>query len=154
MGVFHVAHPAPNVVASESEETISDEAVRGLVGILQLCLHSGSVKRVVYTSSVSAVMFNTNAAGMVLDESSWSDMDYIRKMNLYLPAASHFITKTKTERAALEFANKHGMDLVTVVPSCIHGPFICPNLPDSVRSSLAIIIGTYCMSWITRSVTL
>ena len=52
------------------------------------------------------------------------------------------ITKcTCTEKAVLEFGEKNGLDVVTLIPSFIVGPFICPKLPGSVRLSLAMVFG-------------
>ncbi|CAK9186522.1 unnamed protein product [Ilex paraguariensis] len=74
-----------------------------------------------------------------MDESKWTDIDFVRAQISF--GASYPITKTLTERAALEFAEKHGLDLVTIIPSYIHGPFVCPRLPGSVRTSMAMIFG-------------
>lgn len=122
VGVFHVAHPM-DLVWTESTETITDITVKGILGILQACLDVGSVKRVVYTSTAATVKFNGRGhEGMVYDESSWSDVDYMRKMKFM--GSSYCISKTKAEKAALEFAAQHGLDLITVIPPWIHGPFI------------------------------
>lgn len=139
IGVFHVAHPI-DLTGEETVETITDKSIRATLGILQACLDSKTVKRVVYTSSASTIGLNDRSpdAG-ALDESSWSDIDYIRNSMSF--GTSYFVSKTLTESAALEFAEKHSLDLVTVIPSWIHGPFICPRLPGSVKSSLAMIIG-------------
>ncbi|KAL2536583.1 vestitone reductase [Forsythia ovata] len=74
--------------------------------------------------------------GFVVEENSWSDVDYIRSFN-------HFGT---SDCIALEFTEKHSLDLVTVIHSWIHGPFICPHLPRSVSSSQSMIIGTFTLS--------
>ncbi|KAL7203688.1 hypothetical protein ACSBR2_016866 [Camellia fascicularis] len=137
IGVFHVAHPI-DFEDKEPEEVKVQRAINGTLGILKACLDSKTLKRVVYTSSASAVVFNDKGLD-VLDESDWSDLDYIRSLKIY--GASYMISKTLTEKAALEFAEKHGLDLVTVIPTFIHGPFICPRLPGSVHSSMAMILG-------------
>ncbi|KAL2553004.1 NAD(P)-binding Rossmann-fold superfamily protein [Forsythia ovata] len=137
IGVFHVAHPI-DLVDNETQEMKINKSVSGTLGILQACLDSKTVKRVVYTSSAATVMFHNKDLD-VTDENTWSDVDYMRTFNYF--GASYCIAKTLTERAALEFAEKHSLDLVTVIPSWIHGPFICPGLPGSVSSSLSMIIG-------------
>ncbi|KAG2723364.1 hypothetical protein I3760_02G167300 [Carya illinoinensis] len=50
---------------------------------------------------------------------------------------------TLTERAVLEFGEKHRLelDVVTIIPSLVIGPFICPKLPSSVSVALAMILG-------------
>jgi nucleoside-diphosphate-sugar epimerase len=136
-GVFHVAHPI-DFEDKEPEQVKTRRSIDGTLGILKACLDSRTVKRVVYTSSASTAVFNEKREG-ILDESDWSDVDYIRSLKIF--GASYMISKTLTEKAALEFAEKHGLDLVTVIPTFINGPFICPRLPGSVCTSMAMIFG-------------
>ncbi|THF97376.1 hypothetical protein TEA_016372 [Camellia sinensis var. sinensis] len=137
IGVFHVAHPV-DYGEKEPEEIKIQRAINGTLGILKACLDSKTVKRVVYTSSASTIMFNDKGLD-VLDENHWSDIDYIRSVKIY--GVSYMISKTLTEKAALEFAEKHGLDLVTVIPTVVNGPFICPRVPSSVNFSMAMIFG-------------
>ncbi|KAM7466100.1 hypothetical protein LguiB_013662 [Lonicera macranthoides] len=137
IGLFHVAHPI-DFEDTETEETKVNRAINGTLGILRVCLNSKTVRRVVYTSSGSTVSYHTQELAL-MDESCWSDVDFIRAKKPF--RASYYISKTLTERAALDFANEHGLDLVTIIPTYIHGPFICPQCPSSVRVSLAMIFG-------------
>ncbi|KAF5952998.1 hypothetical protein HYC85_010942 [Camellia sinensis] len=137
IGVFHVAHPV-DYKEKKPEEVKIQRAINGTLGILKACLHSKTVKRVVFTSSASTIMFNDKGLD-VLDENHWSDIDYIRSVKIY--GVSYMISKTLTEKAALEFAEKHGLDLVTVIPTVVNGPFICPRVPSSVNFSMAMIFG-------------
>ncbi|KAL7203697.1 hypothetical protein ACSBR2_016871 [Camellia fascicularis] len=52
-------------------------------------------------------MFNEKGLD-VLDESHWSNVDFIRSLNPY--GASYMISKTLTKKVALEFAEKHGLE--------------------------------------------
>ncbi|KAH9697280.1 protein BRI1-5 ENHANCED 1 [Citrus sinensis] len=144
-GVIHVAAPI-DIDGKETEEVMTQRAVNGTIGILKSCLKSGTVKRFVYTSSGSTVYFSGKDVDM-LDETFWSDEDYIRKLDIW--GKSYVLTKTLTERAALEFAEEHGLDLVTLIPSFVVGPFICPKFAGSVRSTLAMVLGT-CSNLICR----
>ncbi|XP_057789049.1 vestitone reductase-like [Salvia miltiorrhiza] len=137
VGVFHVAHPT-DFPETETVESISQKCVDATLGILRACVDSNTVKRVVYTSSLSTVAVREKLPDVV-DEDVWSDVDFAR--NLSKTGASYFVSKTATERAALEFAEKHCLEVVSVIPSWIHGPFICPSLPRSVCSSLALFLG-------------
>ncbi|RVW41009.1 Vestitone reductase [Vitis vinifera] len=112
IGVFHVAHPV-DFEAREPEETVTRRSVEGTLAILKACLNSKT------------------------DESSWSDVEFIRSLGSF--AGPYMISKTETERAALEFAEKHGLDLVTLLPSFVVGPFLCPFLPGSVQMALTMI---------------
>ncbi|KAJ6710006.1 VESTITONE REDUCTASE-LIKE [Salix koriyanagi] len=139
IGVFHVASPIPlDFGKGEPEEVVIERAINGTLGILRACLNSKTVKRVVYTSSAAAVVFNDSGEEM-MDESYWSNVDYLKASNLRL--RPYFISKTLTEKRALEFAEEHGLDLVTLIPSYVLGPFICPNMPGSVLASLAMVLG-------------
>ncbi|GMI73581.1 BRI1-5 ENHANCED 1 [Hibiscus trionum] len=137
-GVFHVATPV-DFGNKEPEEIITERAISGTLGILKACMKSKTVKRVVYTSSASAVVFNGQDLD-TMDESFWSDVDFVRE-KINPDFGSYIISKTLTERAALEFGAQHGLDVVTVIPSLVVGPFICPKFPGSVRSSLALLLG-------------
>ncbi|KAI3449124.1 hypothetical protein Pfo_005789 [Paulownia fortunei] len=137
VGVFLVAHQMkPD--EKETEEKMTKRSITAALGILQACLDSKTVKRVVYTSSAATAMFS-NKNSSIVDENSWSDVDLIHESTTFM--ASYMITKTLTERAALEFAEKHGLELVTVLPSWIHGPFIGPRCPSSVYTLMTMFFG-------------
>ncbi|XP_062090496.1 protein BRI1-5 ENHANCED 1 [Humulus lupulus] len=144
VGVFHLAHPM-NVDGKETEEIVTRRAVEGTLGILKACLaNSDTIKRVVYTSSAVTVLFNDNGASSLNDETTWSDLEVCRRRsNNDRVSSSYLVSKTVVERTALEFAEKHGLDLVTLVIPLVVGPFICPKIPSSVYISLAMIFGDH-----------
>lgn len=139
IGVFHVAHPM-EWNEEETEDTKTKRVVGGLLGILQASLESKTVKRFLYTSSATAVVFNGKDLD-IIDEDSWTGIDFLRSLALH--GDSYVITKTLAERTALEFGEKHGLDVVNLVPTWIHGPFFGPHCPNSVRSCLALIFGMF-----------
>ncbi|XP_068314246.1 vestitone reductase-like [Pyrus communis] len=138
MGVFHVATPV-DFQDNEPEQVVTKRSIDGALGILRACLNAKTVKRVVYTSSVFAVMFGSGKDVEEVDENFWSDIDYIRSVKPF--GGSYVISKRLTEKAVLEFSEKYGLDVVTIIPSIVAGPFICPKLPSSVRSTLAMVFG-------------
>lgn len=123
---------------SEPEEIVSKRAMEGTLGILKACLNSKTVTRVVYTSSEVAVIFNDKDVN-VMDESSWTDTDFYKASKGL--GTSYVCSKTKTEKMALEFAEEHGLDLLSVIPCMTVGRFMCPRLPVSVFMALAMIMG-------------
>lgn len=137
IGVFHVATPVDFEVR-EPEEVVTKRTIDGALGILKACRNSKSVKRVVYTSSASAVTFN-GKDDEVMDESFWGDVDYLKASKMI--GWSYAISKTLTEKAVLEFGEQNELDVVTIIPPFVLGPFICPKLPGSVRSSLSLAFG-------------
>ncbi|KAK8991333.1 hypothetical protein V6N11_062349 [Hibiscus sabdariffa] len=135
-GVFHLASPLDFTVP---KEVFTETAISGTLGILKACLKSGSVKRFVYTSSQAAVIFNGRDAE-TMDESFWADVDFVGEKQ-HPNQQPYTISKTLPERAALEYGARHGLEVVTVIPPLVAGPFICPKFPGSVRSVLALVLG-------------
>ncbi|KAL4395189.1 hypothetical protein AHAS_Ahas02G0227100 [Arachis hypogaea] len=142
IGVFHVASPV-EFELKEPEEVMIKRTTDGAVGILKACLNSNTVKRVIYTSSSSAVLYHNSGKDdheeVVLDESFWSDVDYLRASKI--DGWFYSVSKTLTEKAVLEFGEESGLDVVTLVPTFVLGPFICPKLPSSVHASLSLAFG-------------
>ncbi|KAJ0052976.1 hypothetical protein Pint_00243 [Pistacia integerrima] len=139
VGVFHIAHPMDD--DKEGEEIVTKRAVEGLLGILKACLNSKTVKRVVYTSSVATIVYNDKGGGDTLDETMWSDVEFCR--NIDNLSMSYLVSKITTEKTALEYAEKHGLNLVSLVLPLVVGPFICPNMPSSVYIFLTLILGKH-----------
>ncbi|XP_060218831.1 vestitone reductase-like [Lycium barbarum] len=137
VGVFHLAQPM-DFEDEEVDEMKVKSVIAATLAILQACIDSKTVKRVVYTSSDVAVLFNDKGLDIV-DESSWSDVDFIKFAKTIVP--SYSVCKTLTEKAAIEFAEKKGLELVSILPSWVHGPFITPHCPDTVRIFLGMIFG-------------
>ncbi|KAH6833299.1 hypothetical protein C2S53_002398 [Perilla frutescens var. hirtella] len=135
VGVFLVAHPMNSDEAATTKITTTCT-----LSILQACLDAKTVKRAVYTSSATTAIFSDNMSSTIINEESWSDPDHIHKSAAPL-VASYAVAKTLTEKAALEFAEKNGLELVTLLPSYIHGPFICPRCPASVFVLMAMFLG-------------
>ncbi|KAK9910772.1 hypothetical protein M0R45_034718 [Rubus argutus] len=136
-GVFHLAHPM-DVKGKEPEETVTKRAVEGALGILKACLNCKTVKRVVYTSSLATILYNSKGLEET-DENTWSEVDVCRSNKLV--SSSYSVSKSLVERTALEFAETNGLDLVTVVLPIVFGPFVGPNVPASVCIGLAPIFG-------------
>lgn len=99
------------------------------------------MKRVVYTPCGTAVGFRKGYLKEA-DESFRSDIDYIIAVKPF--GGSYMISETLTERATLEFWEKHRLDVVTVMPSFIVGPFI--SRYGKYRWALAMLTGKYNLS--------
>ncbi|KAL5063127.1 hypothetical protein RYX36_024864 [Vicia faba] len=98
-GVFHTASPVRGVVNDPQAELI-DPAVKGTLNVLKSCVKSPSVKRVVFTSSIAAVAFNTRPKNpkVIVDETWFSDPDFCRESQFW-----YILSKTLAEAAAWEF---------------------------------------------------
>ncbi|KAL6494450.1 hypothetical protein OROGR_031250 [Orobanche gracilis] len=142
-GVFHVASPCTLEDPIDPQKELVDPAVEGSLNVLAAARKYG-VRRVVLTSSISSMVPNPGwPSGCVVDESSWTDLDYckLREVSLLLPppTAPHRrillkwypVSKTLAEKAAWNFANKNGVDVVAVNPSTCLGQLLQPGLNAS-----------------------
>ncbi|KAI5419797.1 phenylacetaldehyde reductase [Lathyrus oleraceus] len=138
-GVFHTASPVRfRFVVDDPQAELIDPAVKGTLNVLKSCAKSPSVKRVVLTSSVSAVAFNTRPKnpGVILDETWFSDPDFCRESQLW-----YTLSKTLAEAAAWEFVNENKIDMVVINPTMVAGPLLQPEVNESVEPILDIING-------------
>ncbi|GBM18507.1 Putative uncharacterized oxidoreductase YDR541C [Araneus ventricosus] len=118
---LHVASPFPNA-PPKREEDLLIPAIEGTKRVLKACADSGTVKRVVLTSSISAVHGeSTNERGRIYCEEDWS--------NVNSPAMDAYAkSKTMAEKAAWEFVRslppEKKLELTTINPSLVMGPSI------------------------------
>ncbi|TMA82003.1 MAG: aldehyde reductase [Deltaproteobacteria bacterium] len=117
--VQHVASPFPPEVPRDEMELIGP-AVGGAKRVLQACADSGTVKRVVMTSSVAAVAFgHKDGNGAVRTEADWS-----------VPENCDAYPKSKTlaERAAWDFVAAlppaRRFELAVINPGFVLGPLL------------------------------
>ncbi|XP_018728316.2 vestitone reductase [Eucalyptus grandis] len=106
-------------------------------GVLAACLGARTVKRVVYTATASACLFSGEDLD-VANEGTWSDLEVCRRSPFY---PNYLVSKTVTEKEALEFGERHGLEVVTCVLPTVTGPFITPSVPGSVGLTASILAG-------------
>ncbi|KAJ9704703.1 hypothetical protein PVL29_002985 [Vitis rotundifolia] len=117
--VFHTASPAEILVP----------AVEGTLNVLRSCKKNPSLRRVVLTSSTSAVRARDDFDPKIpLDESSWSSVEFCERLQ---------VTSLSSEK----FCEENGIDLVTVLPSCVVGPSLPPDLCFTASDTLALLKG-------------
>jgi vestitone reductase len=73
---------------------VTKRALDGALRVLQAYLNSKTVKRVVHTSSEAAVLLNGNQTQEVdeMDESFWSDINFLRASKPYGHLGSYMIS--------------------------------------------------------------
>ncbi|KAL3743699.1 hypothetical protein ACJRO7_018896 [Eucalyptus globulus] len=135
--VFHTAHPIDYTLALP-EDAVTPVAVGGLRGVLAACLGARTVKRVVYTATAGSCMFSGEDLD-VADEGTWSDLEVCRRSPFY---PNYLVSKTLTEKEALEFGERHGLEVVTCALPTVIGPFITPSVPGSVGLTTSILSGS------------
>ncbi|KAL4205168.1 hypothetical protein AMTRI_Chr01g135970 [Amborella trichopoda] len=137
-GVFHTA--SPFFFSSKDPQTeLIDPAVKGTLNVLASCSKTSSVKRVVLTSSVAAVVYNRNprTPDVVVDETWFSDPAFCKEVQNW-----YVLSKTLAEEAAWDFAKEKGIDLVTINPAMVIGPLLQPMLNTSCAAILDLVNGS------------
>ncbi|GAA0144840.1 dehydratase [Lithospermum erythrorhizon] len=146
-GVFHVAASMDfNVPLSDDldnyvHKEVIDPAIRGTLNVLKACSKSDSVKRVVFTSSISTMTAKENTGNWkpVVDESCKTPIDHV--WNTKASGWVYVLSKLLTEEAAIKFAKENGINLVSVITTTVGGPFLTPSVPSSIQVLLSPITG-------------
>ncbi|KAL0910607.1 hypothetical protein M5K25_021606 [Dendrobium thyrsiflorum] len=138
-GVFHTASPV--FTRGNVQESLITPAIKGTVNVLKSCAKFRSIKRVVLTSSCSAIRYrNDSTLVSPLNEAHWSDIEYCKRYNLWYAYA-----KTLAEKEAWRLAEEYGRDLVVVNPSYVVGPLLAPHPTSTLQMILSIIKGDYAL---------
>ncbi|WP_394825470.1 NAD-dependent epimerase/dehydratase family protein [Pendulispora albinea] len=113
--VMHLASPLPARPPKHEDELIVP-AREGTLRVLRAA-HAVGVKRVVLTSSLSAVIFTKDRTARTHSEKDWSDDENL---------GAYDKSKTLAERAAWEFvlASRGAMELVAINPGLVLGPLL------------------------------
>jgi dihydroflavonol-4-reductase len=124
--VLHVASPNPPAIPKHEDDVVRP-AVDGTLRVLRACADSGSVRRVVLTSSIVAIILDGDA-DRVHTEDDWSDPENCP------PYAK---SKTLAERAAWDFVaglpDERRFELVTINPGFVLGPLLAREVGLSVE---------------------
>ncbi|KAH0709797.1 hypothetical protein KY290_011202 [Solanum tuberosum] len=146
-GLFHVAAPmefcpqATENVDSYVQENMIEPAIEGTLNVLKSCLKSNSVKKVVFTSSISTITARDNFGKWrpFVDESCKIPIQHVK--NTKPSGWVYVLLKVLTEDAAFQFAKENGIDLVSTITPTVAGPFLTPTVPSSIRVLLSPITG-------------
>lgn len=53
----------------------------------------------------------------------------------------YFVSKSLAEKAAMAYASEHGLDLISIIPTLVVGPFLSTSMPPSLVTALALLTG-------------
>jgi len=117
----HTASPVPTGGLPKDENVLIRPAVEGTLAVLRAA-HKHRVRRVVITSSLSAVLMKSaHNIKDRYDETDWSDLE---------ACSAYDKSKTLAERAAWEFLNSlpeaERFEMVVINPVFILGPALVP----------------------------
>ncbi|XP_030972466.1 tetraketide alpha-pyrone reductase 1-like isoform X2 [Quercus lobata] len=139
VGVFHTASPV-FLAASDPQAELIDPAVKGTLNVLKSCSKFSSIKRIIVTSSIGAIMCSRKplTPDVILDETWFSDPVTCEESKLW-----YMLSKTLAEEAAWKFAKENGIDMITMNPGLVIGPLLQSTTTFSVDTILNLINGSY-----------
>ena len=134
--VLHVASPVP-VTDPKSDEELVRPARDGTLRVLKAARDAG-VKRVVMTSSISAIIFGRGVREKPFTEDDWTDETNPRDTSPCDRA------KTIAERAAWAWLSEEGggLELVTVNPGLVLGPVLGSDYSASIEFVKKLLDGS------------
>ncbi|KAB5594063.1 NADPH-dependent aldehyde reductase ARI1 [Ceratobasidium theobromae] len=146
-GVDGVAHTAsPFHFEAQDPQDLIKPAVNGTLEILKsVNKHAPTVRRIVVTSSVAAVMDASKPRGTIFTEENWNEYsikEVETKGNAAAGGDKYRASKTLAEKAAWTYVaeNKPQWDVVTVNPPMVFGPILHQvSDPANLNTSIAML---------------
>lgn len=111
--------------------------MKGTLSVLRAAKDCG-VARVVLMSSKSAMVPNPSwpADEAIAEDDCWADVELLKKRQIW-----YNVSKTLAEKAAWEFAEQEGLQLVVLNPGTTLGPFFTPSVNTSLNILLQLLRG-------------
>lgn len=135
-GVFHLATPVPEHKVVDPKTEVLDIAVEGTVNVLKAC-SAMKIRKVVFMSSTATIVYNPNwPKDKVKDETCWADMELCKQSGNWYP-----VGKIMAERAAMEYADRNGLNIVMLCPSFVFGPLLQPTVNTTSKFLIYLIKG-------------
>ncbi|GAB2291523.1 hypothetical protein Dimus_025776 [Dionaea muscipula] len=103
------------------DDTGVESEVRGVINVMEACAQTFSIHRIIFSSSITAAIWQENITSHI-DESSWSDPDFCRKMKL-----RYALAKTLSEQAAWALAMDRMLNMVSINAGLVLGPAIAQH---------------------------
>ncbi|KAI3498131.1 hypothetical protein L1887_33900 [Cichorium endivia] len=133
--VFHTASPVIFSV-SDPQAQLLDPAVKGTLNVLKSAAKVPSIKRVILTSSIAAVIFSVKPPefNVMVDETWFSDPQTCKQKEAW-----YALSKTLAEDAAVKFCKENDLELVVINPGFVIGPVLQPTINITSKGFLGLI---------------
>ncbi|RWW23086.1 hypothetical protein GW17_00012683 [Ensete ventricosum] len=107
-------------------EYMVEVEVRAAHNVLEACAQTETMERVVFTSSVTAVIWKEDRRSTVtVDERDWSEPNFCRRFKLW-----HALGKTLAEKTAWALAMDRGVEMISVNAALPTGPQLSVTNPS------------------------
>ncbi|XP_028758796.1 tetraketide alpha-pyrone reductase 1-like [Neltuma alba] len=138
-GVFHAASPCI-LNPKDPQLELIDPTTNGTLNLLKSCAKLPSLKRVVLTSSMAAMLCNgqPTTPEVVVDEAWFSKPEFCREFKQW-----YALSKTLAEDAARKFVKENNIDMVVIHPGFVLGSLLQPSLNESSALILGLLTGAH-----------
>ncbi|XP_031388174.1 cinnamoyl-CoA reductase-like SNL6 [Punica granatum] len=117
------------------DERNVDIEARGAINVVEACAQTEGIEKVVFSSSMAAAIWRDNiGSDNDVDERSWSDQDFCRKLKLW-----YALSKTLSEQTAWALAMDRAVNMVSINSGLVLGPGVTQQNP---KTTLAYLKGT------------
>ncbi|KAL3536723.1 hypothetical protein ACH5RR_000089 [Cinchona calisaya] len=133
--VFHLATPLQHNTQSSQYKNTSEAAVAGVKSIADSCIKSGTVKRLIYTASVtasSALKDDGNGYKDFMDETCWTPLNVSFRYAID-PLVAYAHSKTLAEKEVLSYNDGNKLDVVSLVCGLVGGYTLQSSIAESMR---------------------
>lgn len=130
-GVFHTSAFTDPAGLSGYTKSMAEIEVRATQNVMEACAATESVKKCVFTSSLSACLWQEQPNGNVINHTSWSSESLCINNKLW-----YALGKTRAEKRAWKIALDKGLKLTTICPALITGPEFCRRNPTATIAYL------------------
>ncbi|CAK7338108.1 unnamed protein product [Dovyalis caffra] len=114
------------------DDKMVDLEVRGAINVVEACAQTDTIEKIIFSSSLTAAIWRENICSQKdVDESSWSDQEFCRKLKLW-----YALAKTLSEQAAWALAMDRMLDMVSINAGLVLGPGVSQQNPLSTMSYL------------------
>ncbi|XP_022986580.1 cinnamoyl-CoA reductase-like SNL6 [Cucurbita maxima] len=122
--LFYSFQPPPD--HSTYDELMVEIEVRAAHNVLEACAQTDTIEKVIFTSSVTAVIWRDGIKTMSsdVDERHWSDVNLCKKFKLW-----HALSKTLAEKTAWALAMDRGVNMVSINGGLVMGHDLTINNP-------------------------
>ncbi|KAK0593077.1 hypothetical protein LWI29_030411 [Acer saccharum] len=109
-GLFYSFEP-PSEDSSYDQEVMTEVEARAAHNALEACAQTDTIQKVVFTSSVTAVIWSHhfNTTSLDVDERNWSDINFCKRFKLW-----HGLSKTVAEKTAWALAMDRSINMVSI----------------------------------------
>ncbi|KAJ4778011.1 Dihydroflavonol 4-reductase [Rhynchospora pubera] len=122
-GLFYMYEASQD--QSTYDELMVEVEVRAAHNVIEACAQVETIERVVFTSSVTAVVWKENRKSSVdVNERDWSEPNFCRKYKLW-----HALAKTLSEKTAWALAMDRDIDMVSINAGLVTGPGLSASNP-------------------------